>query len=54
MVQTVSDGTKTRFQGMINAKTGKVSAGSHYTKALAHAQKAKCTSTSQTVQAAGI
>lgn len=54
IAMTVSDGKKTRFQGMINAKTGKVSAGSRYTKVLKHARKAKCTSTSQSVQAAGI
>jgi halocin C8-like bacteriocin domain-containing protein len=53
---TVSDGEKKRFHGMIDAKTGKMSAGAGYTKVLAHAQRSggKCTSKSQTVQAAGI
>jgi halocin C8-like bacteriocin domain-containing protein len=51
---TVSDGKKTRFHGTIDAKTGRLSAGPSYTKVLAHAHKAGCTSTSQTVQAAGI
>jgi halocin C8-like bacteriocin domain-containing protein len=52
---TVSDGKKKRFHGTIDAKTGKMSAAAGYTNVLAHAQKSgKCTSKSQTVQAAGI
>jgi halocin C8-like bacteriocin domain-containing protein len=53
---TVSDGKKQRFHGTIDEKTGKMRAGAGYTNVLAHAQKSsgKCTSKSQTVQAAGI